>query len=113
MWRWSNYLHSKVPVTKRPLCVNIDESSIKLDQDVRYGHVTASARKLAKGKMLRRQIPKGMTRTAYSLVAVICDDAEIQKSLPQFIVVNKKELHAGSLQGIAGQRACQPEAVAT
>jgi hypothetical protein len=27
--------------------------------------------------MLRRQIPKGMTRTAYSLVAVICDDAEI------------------------------------
>ena len=90
MWKWSNYLHSKVPVTKKPLCVNIDESSIKLDQDVRYGHVTASARKLAKGKMLRRQIPKGMTRTAYSLVAVICDDAEIQKSLPQFIVVNKK-----------------------
>ncbi len=83
-------MHSKVPVTKKPLCVNIDESSIKVDQDVRHGHVTASARKLAKGKMLRRKIPKGMTRTAYSLVAVICDDAEIQKSLPQFIVVNKR-----------------------
>ena len=107
MWRWSNNLHSKVPVTKKPLCVNIDESSIKLDQDVRYGHVTASARKLAKGKMLRRQIPKGMTRTAYSLVAVICDDAEIQKSGEQ------KELHGGSLQDIAGHRACKPEALAT
>ena len=112
MWKWSNYLHSKVPVTKKPLCVNIDESSIKLDQDVRYGHVTASARKLAKGKMLRRQIPKGMTRTAYSLVAVICDDAEIQKSLPQFIVVNK-ELHGGSLQDSAGHRACKHQALAT
>ena len=80
----------KVPVTKKPLCVNIDETSIELDHDVRHGHVTKPARKLAKGRTLRRKIPKGMTRTAYSLVAVICDDAEIQKGLPQFIVVNKR-----------------------
>ena len=82
MWKWSNYLHSKVPVTKKPLCVNIDESSIKLDQDVRYGHVTASARKLAKGKTLRRKIPKGMTRTAYSLAAVICMMQKSKKVCP-------------------------------
>ena len=58
MWKWSNYLHSKVPVTKKPLCVNIDESSIKLDQDVRHGHVTASARKLAKGQNVATQDPE-------------------------------------------------------
>ena len=90
MWKWSNYLHSKVPQTKKPLCVNIDESSIKLDQDLKHGHVGESARTLAKGHMLRRNIPKSIRRTAYSLVAVICDDAEIQKCLPQFIVVNKR-----------------------
>ena len=89
MWKWSNYLHSKVPQTKKPLSVNIDEPSIKLDQDLKHGHVAESARTLAKGHMLRRSIPKGIRRTAYSLVAVICDDAEIQKCLPQFIVVNK------------------------
>ena len=90
MWKWSNYLHSKVPQTKKPLSVNIDESSIKLDQDLKHGHVAESARTLAKGHMLRRNIPKGIRRTAYSLVAVICDDAEIQKCLPQVIVVTKR-----------------------
>ncbi len=90
MWKWSNYLHSKVPAAKKPLHVNIDETSVKLDQDARHGHVTKSAKKLARANELRRKIPKAHTRTAYSLVAVICDDAEIQKSLPQFIVVNKK-----------------------
>ena len=90
MWTWSNYLHSQVPQGKKPLSVNIDESSIKLDQDLKHGHVSESARTLAKGHLLRRHLPKGIRRTAYSLVAVICDDAEIQKCLPQFIVVNKK-----------------------
>lgn len=90
MWKWSNYLHSKVHPSKKALHVNIDETSIKLDQDVRHGHVTNTAKKLAEGHTLRRRIPKAHTRTAYSLVAVICDDAEIQKSLPQFVVVNKK-----------------------
>ncbi len=90
MWKWSNYLHSKVPVTKKPLHVNIDETSIKIDQDVRHGHVTQAAKKLAGCNILRRRIPKAHTRTAYSLVAVICDDEEIQQSLPQFIVVNSK-----------------------
>ena len=90
MWKWSNYLHSKVPQTKKPLSVNIDESFIKLDQDLKHGHVGEAARTLAKGHMLRRNVPKGIRRTAYSLVAVICDDAEIQKCLPQFVVVNKK-----------------------
>ena len=90
MWKWSNYLHSQVPLTKKPLCINVDETSVKLDQDVQHGHVTDVARKLAKGKTLRRKIPKGITRTAYSLVAVICDDSDIQKLLPQFIVVNKR-----------------------
>ena len=90
MWKWCNYLHSIVPPTKKPLRVNIDETSIKLDQDVQHGHVTETARQLAKGKTLRRNIPKGIRRTAYSLVAVICDDAEIQQCLPQFIVVNKR-----------------------
>lgn len=90
MWRWCNYLHSSVPRTKKVLSVNIDESSIKLDQDLLHGHVTECARTLAKGKLLRRNIPKGIRRTAYSLVAVMCDDAEIQKCLPQFVVVNKR-----------------------
>lgn len=90
MWNWSNYLHSKVPSAKKPLHVNLDESSIKLDHDVRHGLLTGAAKKLAKRCNLRRQVPKAVSRTAYSLVAVICDDAEIQKTLPQFIVVNKK-----------------------
>jgi hypothetical protein len=77
MWTWCNYLHSKAPLTKKSLSVNIDETSIKLDQDLQRGHVTESARKLAKGKTLRRNIPKGIRRTAYALVVVICGDAEI------------------------------------
>ena len=113
MWKWSNYLHSKVPLTKKPLCVNIDESSIKLDQDFKHGHVAESARTLAKGHMLRRNIPKGIGRTAYSLVAVICDDAEIQKTFAPVHCGEQEELHESSLQGIVGHRAFHPETLAT
>ena len=91
MWKWSNYLHTNVPVTKQPLHINIDETSVKVEMDVRHGHVSGDAKKLEKGNSLRRRMSKSRQRTAYSYVAVLCDVEEVQRVLPQFIVVNGKQ----------------------
>lgn len=83
-------MHRQILPAKQLWHVNIDETSTKLDKDVRHGHVTQATQKLAEGNTLRRRIPRAHTRTAHSLVAVICDDVEIQQSLLMFILVNKK-----------------------
>jgi len=91
MWKWSNYLHTHVPATKQALHINIDETSVKVEMDVRYGHVSNNAKKLEKNNSLRRRMSKSRQRTAYSFVAVLCDVEEVQRVLPQFIVVNGKQ----------------------
>ena len=91
MWTWSNYLHSVVPPEKRIVRVNIDETSIKLDMNIRHGFISAAAKNEEKHHGLRRKMSKSRSRTAYSYVAVLCDDADLQTVMPQIIIVNSNQ----------------------
>ena len=91
MWKWSNFLHDAIPANKRPLHINVDESSIKLDTGSLIGNITAVSRKRKRShKGLHRRAPKSDSRTAYTYVGIICDNEIIQRELPQFIVLNKR-----------------------
>lgn len=92
VWTWSNYLHSVAVVSgKQIVRVNIDETSIKLDMVMRHGFISAAARNDEKHSGLRRKMSKRRARTAYSYVAVLCDDADLQKLMPQIIIVNSTQ----------------------
>ena len=88
MWTWCYYLHSFVPAGKRVLRVNIDETSIKLDMDNKHSFISAAGKEQDKHHGLRRKMSKSRSRTAYSYVAVLCDDVALQKMMPQIIIVN-------------------------
>ena len=91
MWKWSNFLHDTIPANKRPLHINVDESSIKLDTGSLIGNITAVSRKRKRShKGLHRRAPKSDSRTAYTYVGIICDNQIIRQELPQFIVLNKR-----------------------
>ena len=100
MWTWCNYLHSFVPAGKRVLRVNIDETSIKLDMDSKHGFISAAAKKQDKHHGLRNRVSKSRPRTAYSYVAVLCDDVALQKMMPQIIIVNCNQCPAAVYEEI-------------
>ena len=104
MWTWCNYLHSFVPAGKRVLRVNIDETSIKLDMDNKHGFISAAATKQDKHHGLRRRMSKSRSRTAYSYVAVLCDDVALQKMMPQIIIVNCNQCPAAVYEEIRSNR---------
>ena len=90
VWRWSNFLHATSPPGKQVVHVNLDETSIKLVQEPAVGMLTATTRRLKnRGKTPRKKVPKAATRTAFTHVAVCCDNKEIQSSMPQILLVNK------------------------
>ena len=73
----------------KPLCLNLDETSIRVYQDAGRGFVTAVARKRkATGRGLHRKVPTAATRAAFTQVGLICNDAAIQPLLPQVLCVN-------------------------
>ena len=59
-------------------------------QEPSAGMLTASTRKLKRrGMSPRKPVPRAATRTAFTYVAVLCDNKEIQSRMPQIVVVNK------------------------
>ena len=71
----------------------MDETSIRLHQVVKSGHLTTSARALKRSaRSLTCPATNTQTRGMFTLVAFVCDDQEIQKQLPQILLVNEKHL---------------------
>lgn len=59
-------------------------------QEPSAGMLTASTRKLKRrGMSPRKPVPRAATRTAFTYVAVLCDNKDIQSRMPQIVVVNK------------------------
>ena len=93
-------METAVPPGKRVLKLNLDETSICLHQQAPRGTLCVS-RKVAKG--LSRDVPRAHRRCYLSFVAVICDDIEVQRVLPQFLIGNCstfKRRDVDALQGI-------------
>jgi hypothetical protein len=67
--------------------INLDETSASFAPDLRSGFIVSrtshQARALAK---------KQLTRTNVTYVAIVCDDGDMQKLMPHFIIGDKKRV---------------------
>ena len=71
----------------------MDETSIRLHQVVRAGHLTMCARALKRSaRSLMSNATTSQTRGMFTLVAFVCDNEVIQNILPQILLVNVKHL---------------------
>ena len=100
-WQWFNHLLSNTPDDKRVLRVNLDETAICLFPDSRGGNLFIS-----KEEQPNVNVKQQTKRTYMTHVAIVCDDAEVQKVLPQVIIANEHTIAAGSLEEL--RAACPP-----
>lgn len=97
-WNWSNFLQ-KSPLDAKPvLCVNMDETSIRLFPEARKGWVIADSSS-ERRSLLRRGpgLSLNERRACVTLVSFLADSEEAQASLPQVFVINEHTLTAGEV----------------
>ena len=83
--------------------VNMDETSIRLYQKPGKGHVVKMARRQKRSaKSLTRNVTKGQLLGTFTHVAMICDDAELQPHLPQFLFINQTQISQAEFESIQG-----------
>lgn len=99
-WQWHNHLESKVEVGRRLLRINLDETALCLCQDDQKGNVF-----LHKGHNAMQKASLAARRAYITHVALVCDDATVQQSLPQIVICNERTLPQkvhGALQASLG-----------
>ena len=102
-WRWYNFIESQVPAGKSILRINLDETSLPLRPKSLRGHVFAR-----NNEKLGERVSKHEQRACFTHVAMVCDDAEAQKLLPQYVVGNEMLLPARRMHELL---ACAPRNV--
>lgn len=96
MWQWWNKYAKEVPPGKKVLRINMDETSIRLFPGAATGMIVRRAptgEPSAPGKVALCPATRRQQRGAFSLVAFICDDEEIQRALPQILVAASQVLN--------------------
>ena len=92
LWRWSNYLQQFDWDQKIRVLINVDETSVRLVPEEGKGHVSNRAyRLLCSGMPLGRNASLAAQRSAITHVTAICDHGEIQKLLPQVVLVSENQ----------------------
>ena len=87
-WRWSNFLQSLDPPERERVLINVDETCVRLVPDEGRGHVTNRAYRLfMEGKPMGRRASLAARRSNITHVAAICDKPNIQRLLPQVVLV--------------------------
>jgi hypothetical protein len=101
VWQWSNFLHAQVPNGKIVLRINMDETSIKLHQTARGGHMTWKAVLLKRSALsLTKNVTRGEMRSSFTHVAFICDDVNIQRKLPQIFLVGERHISVADAERV-------------
>ena len=104
VWQWYNYTEALAAGQGKTLLrINIDETSVCLHPGCGRGAVFASRKWLRSGG--GQHVPKWKQRRYMSHVAVMCDRAEAQAALPQFVIGNRSTLQ---LRHIAALRRSRP-----
>ena len=71
----------------------MDETSIRLYNVERAGHLTLEARLLKRSaRSLTSEASTSQSRGTLTVVAFVCDNREIQDILPQILIVNERHL---------------------
>ena len=94
-WQWFNWSLAQIPEGKTPLLLNMDETACCLFYDGASGVLASEPIALqARRGLLAQNASRGQTRSNLSLVALLCDDSEVQAELPQYIIGNEHVLPA-------------------
>ena len=107
-WQWFRFLLAQVPPDRKPLILNLDETSIRFWYEPRLG-LRARARDRVSGRASARQASRGLLRKAFTHIAVICDDPALQPLLPQVILVNERTCTIRTLQDWKPLPGCKAE----
>ena len=101
VWQWANFLHAHIPPHERAVVVNMDETSIRLYQKPGHGYMVKVARKQKRSaKGLTNNVTKGQLLGTFTHVAMICDDADLQPHLPQFLFINRTQISQAEFDSI-------------
>lgn len=105
LWQWWAYLKTRIPATKRPLLLNLDETSLKFFYEPARGlRINAAAARKLKAP-LKRHATRRQQRRALSYVSIICDDPALQARIPQILLVASAMLSPAMLEGLRGRLA--------
>lgn len=89
VWQWRNLLATENNRTREPaLCINFDETNVRLYGGATTGHLSVEAwLQRRKPQSLKRNVSRGQMRASATHLLCICNDMEVQRSLPQYIIV--------------------------
>ena len=87
-WQWCNFLHASARPGTTVVNINLDETCIRLSPTPRRGAVA-----VPRGKSLARVLQTAtqkanlaVRRSAFTLVALVCDCQRVQEALPQVLL---------------------------
>ena len=104
LWRWRNCLQRVDAPDKIRVLINVDETNVRLVPDEGKGHLGNRAyRLLRSGMPLGRDASLGSQRASITHVAAICDHKEIQKRLPQVVLVGEHQFTQGSFDRLRSE----------
>jgi hypothetical protein len=93
-FKWINFELSRAPAGRRPLIINMDETSLAY-------HIAGLKGTVVKGARGRDQASLSELRGHVSYLAAITDDAEIQPLLPQVLIGNAHKFTLQTLRAVA------------
>jgi hypothetical protein len=89
VWQWYNCCAARVPAGKRPLRINLDETSVCLFQGGGKGTIAFKRRRDHPSEEPHERASRAKRRCCLTHVAFICERPELQPLLPQVIVGNQ------------------------
>ena len=106
VWRWTNYLHRcAAGGDKQVVLVNFDETSVKLVPEEKPGFLSEAAHRLSvTGRPMGRRIARSATRACLTHLAAICTCPDIQKELPQLILIGEQQMSQERFQRLQADK---------
>ena len=99
MWRWWNFLEARAHEKHaRIVKINLDETSLALRGKSLRGHVFANRAGLGE------RVSKQELRARFTHVALVSDQIDVQRKLPQYIVGNEALFPARRMHGCGRAR---------
>ena len=93
LWRWSNALHAEIPAAKKALCINLDETCVRLrEPGIAWCLVLEAQKQKRTPVSLAENASHAAYRACCTHAALISDSPELQSLLPQLILVRESQL---------------------
>lgn len=93
VWQWTNALHASCSPTKTTVTINFDETCVMLFQHSSAGLLVSDARRRQRNTGdMTANVSLRQQRTNMTYLAFITDSDEVQKLLPQVMIVSTKSL---------------------